>query len=64
MSTKFQNQLSELVSAEVISADTAQNIRSYYDAKQSQTSNKLFIAFGVLGALLVGLGIMATLQTP
>ena len=61
MSTKFQNQLSELVSAEVISADTAQNIRSYYDAKQSQTSNKLFIAFGVLGALLVGLGIILIL---
>ena len=58
---KIQNQLDELESAGVISADTAQGIDAYYKAKQNNSSNKLFTAFGILGAVLVGLGIILIL---
>lgn len=50
--------LPELIKAEVISPETADKIRHYYEGKKGNSNNKLFIAFGVLGALLVGLGII------
>jgi len=48
----------ELVEAEVISQETADKIRNYYQEKGGQSPNKLFIIFGILGAILVGLGII------
>ena len=50
--------LPELVQAGIISPELAENIRSYYRSKKSNSSNRLFTAFGILGALLVGLGIL------
>lgn len=48
----------ELVKAEVISQETADRIRGYYQQRGGQSTNRLFIVFGLLGAILVGLGII------
>ncbi|PRX56357.1 DUF2157 domain-containing protein [Flagellimonas meridianipacifica] len=51
--------LEDLVKANVITEDIANNIRSYYQTKsESPSSNRLFVVFGILGAILVGLGII------
>ena len=50
--------ISELLKADIITNETAENIRDYYKNKISPPNNRLFIAFGVLGAILVGLGII------
>ncbi|WP_430966395.1 DUF2157 domain-containing protein [Spongiimicrobium sp. 2-473A-2-J] len=50
--------LPNLVNAEVISKETADKIRAYYQNKEGPPSNKLFVVFGILGAILVGLGII------
>ena len=54
----LRKDIAELVEAEVISEKIAENILSYYQQKSGQTSNRLVIAFGILGAILVGLGII------
>ncbi len=48
----------ELITADVITQETADRIRGYYKSKESQATNRLFIVFGILGAILVGLGII------
>lgn len=48
----------ELVKAEVISEETADKIRDFYRNKRGQSTNRLFIVFGILGGILVGLGII------
>jgi len=48
--------INELVQAGVISNKTADNIRDYYRGKGELSNNRLFIVFGILGAILVGLG--------
>lgn len=53
--------LNELISENVISKEIAHNIESYYKAKKEDSTNKLFIVFGILGAILVGLGIILIL---
>lgn len=53
--------LPELVQAGLISPETAASIRAYYREKGGQSSNRLFVAFGVIGAILVGLGIILVL---
>lgn len=50
--------LQELVNAKVISDETAVQIQNFYQKKASGNSNRLFTLFGILGALLVGLGII------
>jgi uncharacterized membrane protein len=50
--------LSELINAQVISEDTAHKIRNYYERKAESSSSRLIVAFGILGAILVGLGII------
>jgi len=51
----------ELIQAEVITEETAAKIQEYYKAKGGSLTNKLFIVFGILGACLVGLGIILIL---
>jgi len=53
-----KNDLSELVSAGIITDTTAEKIYEYYISKGESSTNRLFIAFGILGAILVGLGII------
>lgn len=61
MSSKLQTEIKELVDQGVISPDVALKIESYYQSKPSQTSNGLFTVFAVLGAALVGLGLILIL---
>ncbi|MGB3345569.1 MAG: DUF2157 domain-containing protein [Aequorivita sp.] len=48
----------ELIKAGIITPETAEQIQQYYKGKSGSSSNRLFIAFGILGAILVGLGII------
>jgi len=50
--------LDELVEAGILSASTADNIISFQQQKEASTPNRLLLAFGILGAILVGLGII------
>ena len=61
MKSKFISELPELVKNNVISKDVALSIHNYYQSQQSESPNKLFTVFGVLGSLLVGLGIILIL---
>ncbi len=54
----IQKDLKELTDANVISAEIAENITRYYAGKAGNNQNRLLVAFGVLGALLVGLGVI------
>lgn len=58
MSKQILKELSELIQAQVITEETAQKITAYYNSQPNQSSNRLFIVFGILGALLVGMGIV------
>ena len=61
MDSKIQKELSELLQNNVITDDIAQNIKAYYQSKKDNSPNRLFIVFGVLGSVLVGLGIILIL---
>lgn len=50
--------ISELVKAEVISQETADKISEYYQKKGGPSSNRLFVVFGIFGAILFTLGII------
>ena len=54
----LQKDLPELVEAGLIDQSTADRIQDYYLQKKGNPSNRLFVVFGVLGAILVGLGII------
>lgn len=59
---KILNELDELVSAEVISAEVAERIRNYAQERaRSSSSHRLLLIFGSLGALLIGLGVIVLL---
>ncbi|HYG19096.1 MAG TPA: DUF2157 domain-containing protein [Ohtaekwangia sp.] len=58
MSKQLLKDLPELVQASVIDEATADRIRHHYAGKPDLSSSRLVIVFGVLGALLVGLGII------
>ncbi|MEI7726689.1 MAG: GDYXXLXY domain-containing protein [Bacteroidota bacterium] len=53
----IQRDLSDLIKAEVITQETADKIRVYYNNKGGSSANRLFIVFGILGAILTWLGI-------
>jgi uncharacterized membrane protein len=55
-------EIQELLKAGVITEETANRIQDYYRQKKSGNSqNRLVIAFSILGAILVGLGIILIL---
>lgn len=54
----MRKDIPELVKAGVISAETADKIRAFYQEKEGQSNHRLFIVFGILGAILVGLGMI------
>ncbi|WP_350284297.1 DUF2157 domain-containing protein [uncultured Croceitalea sp.] len=58
MNSKFERELSELLEQNIITSDTAQKITAYYHTKEEAKPNRLFTIFGVLGALLSGLGVI------
>jgi hypothetical protein len=61
MSKQILNELRHLIHADIITEETAQKIKDYYKAQPTQSSNRLFIVFAILGSLLVGLGIVLIL---
>ena len=61
MSSKFQSEIKELVKQDIITPDVALKIESYFQAKESKSSNGLFTVFAVLGAALIGLGLILIL---
>lgn len=61
MTSKFKNELRSLIENKVISEDIAQRIDNYYTSQNESKPNRLFIIFGVLGSLLVGLGVILIL---
>lgn len=58
MNKPILKDLPELIAASVITEETAQRIRAFYQQKEEHAPNRLVIVFGILGALLVGLGII------
>lgn len=57
---KFTRELDELVANGVITPEVAENIRSYYN-KPGEGKSLVVIAFGIIGALLVGMGVVLIL---
>lgn len=58
MSRPLLKALPELVEAGILPAETAARIRDYYAQQPSPAPQRQMILFGVLGALLVGLGLI------
>lgn len=58
MSKYILKDLSDLLKAQVITEETAQRIKDYYQDQPNQGTSRLFVVFGILGALLVGMGIV------
>lgn len=55
----IRNDIPELLKAGVISDKTAIKVQNYYENKDDEPNiSRLFIVFGILGAILVGLGII------
>ncbi|MFT4970160.1 MAG: putative membrane protein [Chitinophagales bacterium] len=50
--------IEELLENKVITEETASGIRTFYQGKKEGSQNRLFAIFGILGALLVGLGVV------
>ena len=51
-------EIPELIKAGIISQETADKINDFYTNKHKNPGNRLFIVFGIIGAILVGLGII------
>lgn len=61
MSNNIINELPALLKANVITEETAQKIKDHYSKNVDESQNKLFMIFGILGAILSGLGIILIL---
>jgi uncharacterized membrane protein len=59
---KIRKDIAELITAGIITQDTAEKIEQYYQDKTGPPQNKIVIIFGILGALLVGLGAILILS--
>ncbi len=58
MNKNIAKELDDLKGAGVIDEEIAGRIENYYASKNEGSQNRLFVVFGVLGAILVGLGII------
>jgi len=58
LKTPLLKELPELVQAGIIPQETADKISDYYLNQRTPSQNRIVIAFGILGAILVGLGII------
>ena len=54
----LRRDISELLDANIISSDVAQSINDYYQSKSSDKEGRLFLIFGIIGAVLVSLGLI------
>ncbi|PCH98579.1 MAG: hypothetical protein COB85_01300 [Bacteroidetes bacterium] len=58
---KILKDLLELQKENVISQETATSIIKYYESQKGNTTNRLILVFGILGAILIGLGLILIL---
>lgn len=58
---KLRKEVNDLLNAGIIDQATAERIELYYQSKASPSQNRLVVIFGILGAILVGLGIVLIL---
>ncbi|KAA9338866.1 DUF2157 domain-containing protein [Adhaeribacter soli] len=58
MASDILKDLPELVNGNLISAETAEKIRLHYRNKSKDSSHRPVLVFGILGALITGLGII------
>lgn len=58
MNNPLLKDLQELVNANIITADTATQITEYYQAKENTSPNKFNLVLGILGAILLGSGVI------
>ncbi|MBL4736073.1 MAG: DUF2157 domain-containing protein [Flavobacteriales bacterium] len=56
MSNTINKELTTLIEADVINIATAVKIQDFYKLKSGQSQNRLVIMFGILGAMLMGMG--------
>ena len=57
----IKNDISNLVQEGIINRETGDKIRRYYSIKKQDAPYRMFIVFGVLGSVLIGLGIILIL---
>ena len=58
MNKQLLKDLADLKAAQVINEETAERIRAFYLQRNASSPNRLGIILGVLGALLIGSGII------
>jgi uncharacterized membrane protein len=58
MANKIQEQLRELLEHNIITEEVALSISNYYKKNDDSGTSKLFLTFGVIGAILASLGII------
>src|SRR5690606_37898099 len=54
----LKKDIDELLQSEVITEETAVRIRQYYEDHSGSANHRLIVIFGVLGALLSGMGVI------
>lgn len=57
----IKDDIPELIENGIITQETADKMVAFYESKGGTSKNRLFIVFGILGATLVGLGIILIL---
>lgn len=61
MKPQILNELIQLQEAGIITAETSQKIREYLERPSPSAPNRMLLAFAILGAVMVGLGIILIL---
>lgn len=54
----LKKDINELIEANVISPETADRIRTYYEENSGSANRRLILIFGIFGALLSGMGVI------
>lgn len=54
----LKKDIDELLQAEVITDQTAERIRKYYEETSGSANHRIILIFGILGALLSGMGVI------
>ncbi|MCG8310672.1 MAG: DUF2157 domain-containing protein [Cytophagales bacterium] len=58
MAKSFLRVLPELIGADIITTEKAEEIKRYFGDKKDRSQSRLIVIFSILGALLIGLGII------
>ena len=58
MSRKLLKDLPDMIATGVLDETSAQRVRDYYEGKKGEGRNRILIVFGIIGALLMGAGVV------